>query len=95
MGKARTALIATGAVLAAGGVGLAAMGARAEPKPKDAPKAAVRTTPVVRTDLADAREFGGTLGYGAERTLRGHKAGTLTWLPAPAGRSGAATRCTG
>ncbi|MFI6517461.1 hypothetical protein ACIBF1_18035 [Spirillospora sp. NPDC050679] len=82
MGKARKALIATGAVLA-GGVGLAAMGARAEPKPENAPKVAVRTTPVVRTDLADAREFGGTLGYGAERTLRGHKAGTVTWLPRP------------
>jgi hypothetical protein len=43
----------------------------------------VHTAAVVRTDLSDVRAYSGTLGYGAEQTLKGRVPGTVTWLPAP------------
>lgn len=43
--------------------------------------ARVSTATVRATDLADTRELGGTLGFGAERPLKGAGKGMVTWLP--------------
>ncbi|MDZ5621429.1 peptidoglycan-binding domain-containing protein [Nocardioides sp. HM23] len=40
------------------------------------------TTEVTRGTLVDSATEGGTLGYGAERSLATRLAGTVTWLPA-------------
>jgi peptidoglycan hydrolase-like protein with peptidoglycan-binding domain len=42
----------------------------------------VETAEVTKTDLSDAEEADGTLGYGAETSVTGRKPGTLTSLPA-------------
>lgn len=84
MASRRTALVAL-AVLAAGGVGAGAVALTgrdtAPPAAADAP-AKASTAAVVRTDLSDTREVTGTLGFGAEKPLKGGKKGTVTWLPA-------------
>lgn len=41
------------------------------------------TVPVTKTDLAEQQVVQGTLGYGDEFEVTGHKEGTVTTLPAP------------
>jgi Putative peptidoglycan binding domain len=71
-----TAAVATVAVTGAGRAG-------AHRPAAGSGSAGLKTTPIVRTDLSDSREFAGALGYGAEQGLRGRVPGTVTWLPAP------------
>ncbi|MER5435152.1 hypothetical protein [Streptomyces sp. NPDC002588] len=44
--------------------------------------ARVATAVVTRTDLSNAQTLDGTLGYGRTITVKGDKAGRITWLPA-------------
>ncbi|MFE2943331.1 hypothetical protein ACFXKG_30400 [Streptomyces sp. NPDC059255] len=44
--------------------------------------ARVVTAVVTRTDLSNAQTLNGTLGYGRTTTVKGGKAGLITWLPA-------------
>ncbi|MFJ8686512.1 efflux RND transporter periplasmic adaptor subunit [Micromonospora wenchangensis] len=46
------------------------------------PPVPVRTTTVVRTDLATTVSLTGTLGYGRAEPVKGGRSGTVTWLPA-------------
>ncbi|GAA0388950.1 peptidoglycan-binding protein [Acrocarpospora corrugata] len=79
--------MAAGAValvaVAAGGAGAVALAARGEPEPPAPGRAPVETTSVERTDLSDTRSLPGTLGFGAERPLRGAGEGLVTGLPKP------------
>nr|WP_237536296.1 peptidoglycan-binding protein [Streptomyces sp. SID3343] len=43
--------------------------------------AGVQTATVTRTDLSDARELPGTLGFGTEQPLKAGRKGIVTWLP--------------
>ncbi|MGC9538290.1 hypothetical protein [Streptomyces sp. UG1] len=44
--------------------------------------ARVATAVVTRSDLSNAQTLDGTLGYGRTTTVKGGKAGLITWLPA-------------
>ncbi|MEV6413119.1 peptidoglycan-binding protein [Kribbella sp. NPDC051718] len=71
-----------GAVVVAG-VGVA--GVRVFEKPEkavasDGPDPA-QTVEIVRTDLSQARDLSGQLGYGVSQTVKSHAEGTITWLP--------------
>src|SRR3954462_11197958 len=48
---------------------------------KEAAPPSVETAEVVKTDLSEEEEAGGTLGYGDESTVAGRKPGTITSLP--------------
>ncbi|WP_331767447.1 hypothetical protein [Embleya sp. NBC_00896] len=43
--------------------------------------ASVATAAVARTDLSDARDLPGTLGFGTEQPLKAGRKGIVTWLP--------------
>ncbi|MEU0935001.1 hypothetical protein [Embleya sp. NPDC005971] len=43
--------------------------------------AGVATAAVTRTDLSDARDLPGTLGFGTEQPLKAGRKGIVTWLP--------------
>ncbi|AHH96542.1 peptidoglycan-binding protein [Kutzneria albida] len=73
-GVAVLAVTATAGVLAYTWTATGPPSAGAGPAP-------AQTVAIVRADLSDTREVAGTLGYGAETPLKGHKAGTITWLP--------------
>ena len=67
--------------LAGGGVAVATL------RPRPAPAAVtadptLTTTTVRKTDLADTRTVGGTLGFGAAHPVKGSGSGVLTELPA-------------
>ncbi|WP_370947078.1 peptidoglycan-binding protein [Amycolatopsis sp. cg5] len=47
------------------------------------PSGQLATVPVTKMDLSEQQVVQGTLGYGAEFDVTGHKAGTITTLPAP------------
>ncbi|HEX6356388.1 peptidoglycan-binding protein [Actinophytocola sp.] len=64
------------------GVVLTRLGAQPVSAAPQAPPP-VATAEVVRTDLALRESLTGELGYGSERTMRGHKQGTITELPGP------------
>ncbi|MFG1608194.1 hypothetical protein [Actinoplanes sp. NPDC049265] len=49
---------------------------------------AVKTVPVVRTDLSVTESLTGTLGFGKAQPVKGGKEGIVTWLP----RSGASVK---
>ncbi|WP_405056738.1 peptidoglycan-binding protein [Kribbella sp. NBC_01505] len=40
-----------------------------------------QTVEITRTDLSQAKEVGGQLGYGGSSTVKSHSTGTITWLP--------------
>ncbi|MFI5709731.1 peptidoglycan-binding protein [Kribbella sp. NPDC051620] len=42
-----------------------------------------QTVEIVRTDLSQAKDLGGQLGYGVSHTVKSHAEGTITWLPKP------------
>ncbi|MEU1185244.1 hypothetical protein ABZ464_48090 [Streptomyces sp. NPDC005820] len=54
-------------------------------KPDTGGGGAVRTATAVvtRSDLSNAQTLDGNLGYGRATTVKGGKAGLITWLPAP------------
>lgn len=88
----RVVALVTGTVVVAG-AGVA--GFRIFDKPEkavasDGPDPA-QTVEIVRTDLSQAKDLGGQLGYGAGQTIKSHAEGTITWLPkvgASLGRGG-------
>jgi peptidoglycan hydrolase-like protein with peptidoglycan-binding domain len=55
---------------------------RPQPAPEQRPEAP-QIAQVVKTDLSDAQDFKGDLDFGPAQFVRGRKAGTITWLPAP------------
>ncbi|GAA0962562.1 peptidoglycan-binding protein [Kribbella koreensis] len=78
----RAIALVTGAVVMTG-AGVA--GFRIFDKPEkavasDGPDPA-QTVEIVRTDLSQARDLEGQLGYGAGQTVKSHAEGTITWLP--------------
>jgi hypothetical protein len=40
-----------------------------------------QTVAITRTDLSQAKEVSGQLGYGGSSTVKSHATGTITWLP--------------
>ncbi|MFI5728822.1 peptidoglycan-binding protein [Kribbella sp. NPDC051587] len=40
-----------------------------------------QTVEIIRTDLSQAKEVSGQLGYGGSSTVKSHATGTITWLP--------------
>ncbi|MFC9692013.1 peptidoglycan-binding domain-containing protein [Kribbella sp. NPDC056951] len=40
-----------------------------------------QTVEITRTDLSQAKEVTGQLGYGGSSTIKSHATGTITWLP--------------
>ncbi|MGO4630316.1 peptidoglycan-binding protein [Streptomyces sp. 2RAF24] len=73
------ALAVVGAVT--GGLALANGGGSGPDGPASAGTARVTKATVRTTDLSDTKELGGTLGFGAERPLKGAGKGVVTWLP--------------
>ncbi|GAA4579720.1 peptidoglycan-binding protein [Planotetraspora phitsanulokensis] len=69
------------AIVAAGGAAVVVIGHGGEPEKTGAAKAPVATASVVKTDLSDTRTLPGTLGFGAERSVRGAGTGLVTRLP--------------
>ncbi|MFI6244847.1 hypothetical protein [Streptomyces sp. NPDC051016] len=71
------------AVVVAGALTAAAWQNR-DAKPHTAGGGAVRvaTAVVTRSDLSNTQTLDGTLGYGRTTTVKGSKAGLITWLPA-------------
>lgn len=65
-----------------GGAGFA-WANRPAPRAQPAGPENAETVAVTKTDLANTAEFPGTLGFGPATTLKGRRAGTVTWLPAP------------
>jgi hypothetical protein len=55
---------------------------RADPAPPTPAAVADSTVAIERRDLTTTRTMSGTIGYGAARPLSGHRAATVTWLPA-------------
>jgi hypothetical protein len=78
----RVIALATGTVLVAG-AGVA--GFRLLDKPEKAVAASgpdpAQTVKIVRTDLSQAKDLDGQLGYGPDQTVKSHAQGTITWLP--------------
>ncbi|MEV6287803.1 peptidoglycan-binding protein [Kribbella sp. NPDC051770] len=84
-GRSRRAVaLALGAVLVAG-AGYAGFRVFDKPPPAvaaDGPDPA-ETVAIQRTDLSQARELSGDLGYGGRKTVKTRATGTITWLPKP------------
>ncbi|WP_439673588.1 hypothetical protein [Embleya sp. MST-111070] len=77
----RVALIVV-VVLVLGAVGVFAVTGRGGGSGGSAKKSAgVRMATVARTDLSDARDLPGTLGFGAEAPIKAGRKGIVTWLP--------------
>ncbi|MER5886752.1 peptidoglycan-binding protein [Streptomyces sp. NPDC001941] len=74
---------AVGVVLVAtiGGIGYTWLRA-SDAGPAPAGPARAGTAKVGRGDLSQHKVVSGTLGFGAERGVKGRRAGTVTWLPA-------------
>ncbi|MFJ9585839.1 hypothetical protein [Streptomyces acidicola] len=71
------------AVVMAGALTVTAWNPRGgKPDTKAAGDARVATAVVTRTDLSNDQTLDGTLGYGRATTVKGAKAGLITWLPA-------------
>ncbi|MET7304079.1 peptidoglycan-binding protein [Embleya sp. NPDC005575] len=69
-------------VLVLGAVAAFAVTSRGSGSKGSAKKSAgVATATVTRTDLSDARDLPGTLGFGTEQPLKAGRKGILTWLP--------------
>ena len=75
--------VVLGGALAGGAVYAVQARAGHETRTAQPAAVAVATAPVVRTDLSDYWTESGTVGYRRQRTLRGVKAGVITWLPRP------------
>ncbi|GAA1703492.1 peptidoglycan-binding protein [Kribbella yunnanensis] len=79
----RRFLLAVVALAVVGGGGLA--GFRYVDRPEKAVAAngpdPAQTVEITRTDLSQAREVTGQLGYGGSSTIKSHATGTITWLP--------------
>ncbi|MFC7645067.1 peptidoglycan-binding protein [Streptosporangium lutulentum] len=69
------------AVAAAGVVAVALAGHEGKPETAGTVKPHVEIASVVKTDLSDTRTLPGSLGFGAERPLRGVGEGLVTRLP--------------
>ena len=81
-GRAKARLLVGGAVLAAGGLGVAAgatVGADQTPPPA---AVATATAAVSRQTLVDTTTASGQLGYAGQSKLTTRSAGTITWLAA-------------
>ncbi|GAB2956525.1 hypothetical protein GCM10023080_014720 [Streptomyces pseudoechinosporeus] len=71
------------AVVMAGALTVTAwQGRDGKPDTKAGSDARVATAVVTRTDLSNDQTLDGTLGYGRATTVKGGKAGLITWLPA-------------
>ncbi|MGC4944503.1 peptidoglycan-binding protein [Kribbella sp. DT2] len=80
----RAVALVVGAALVAG-AGYAGFRIFDRPAPavaSDGPDPA-ETVAVERTDLSQARELSGDLGYGGKKTVKARATGTITWLPKP------------
>jgi hypothetical protein len=76
--------ILLGTVLIAGGgfLGFRLLDRPAPAVASDGPDPA-ETVAIERTDLSQARELSGELGYGGKKTVKARATGTITWLPKP------------
>ncbi|WP_165956398.1 peptidoglycan-binding protein [Kribbella antibiotica] len=83
MSSRRRAITAVVALAVVAGGGLA--GFRYFDRPEKAVAAngpdPAQTVEITRTDLSQAREVTGQLGYGGSSTIKSHATGTITWLP--------------
>lgn len=80
----RAVALLVGAALV-GGAGYAGFRILDKPAPavaSDGPDPA-ETVAIERTDLSQARELSGDLGYGGKKTVKARATGTITWLPKP------------
>jgi hypothetical protein len=73
------AVIVVTALIVAGGVVWYLR--RDSPAPAADAPVAVKTVPVVRTDLSITQSLTGTLGFGKAQPVKGGKDGIVTWLP--------------
>jgi hypothetical protein len=83
-GRRRAVALLVGAALV-GGAGYAGFRIFDEPPSavaSDGPDPA-ETVAIERTDLSQARELSGDLGYGGKKTVKARASGTITWLPKP------------
>ncbi|WP_328334800.1 peptidoglycan-binding protein [Kribbella sp. NBC_00382] len=78
----RVVALVTGAVVVAGAgvVGFRIFDRPEKALASDGPDPAL-TVEIVRTDLSQAKDLGGQLGYGAGQTIKSHAEGTITWRP--------------
>lgn len=75
------ALVTVAVVLVGAGVaGFRIFGKPEKAVASDGP-APAQTVEIARTDLSQAKELAGELGYGGSKTIKGRVAGTVTWLP--------------
>ncbi|MEW2401193.1 hypothetical protein [Streptomyces sp. NPDC046862] len=83
-GRRRVVIGAVAAAVVAAGALTVTAWQNGDGKPDTANGGAVRTATAVVTkrDLSNAQTLDGTLGYGRARTVKGGKAGLITWLPA-------------
>jgi len=84
--RRRTALVTTGAVVAAAALATAGLLWFRPASGEAAPTASATARPTVtveRTDLTDEQLVPGTLGFGAPQTVTGRGGGTVTALPEP------------
>jgi hypothetical protein len=80
----RAVALVVGAALV-GGAGYVGFRVLDKPAPavaSDGPDPA-ETVSIQRTDLSQARELSGDLGYGGKKTVKARATGTITWLPKP------------
>ncbi|GAB2571948.1 peptidoglycan-binding protein [Kribbella endophytica] len=84
MSSKKVTAILLGAALVAGGGYLAfrLLDRPAAAVASDGPGPA-ETVAIERTDLSQARELSGDLGYGGKKTVKARATGTITWLPKP------------
>ncbi len=84
MSSKKVSAILLGTVLVAGGgyLGFRLLDRPAPAVASDGPDPA-ETVAIQRTDLSQARELSGDLGYGGKKTVKARATGTITWLPKP------------
>lgn len=81
--KKVTAVLVGTALVAGGGYwGFRLLDRPAPAVASDGPDPA-ETVAIARTDLSQARELSGDLGYGGKKTVKARATGTITWLPKP------------
>jgi peptidoglycan hydrolase-like protein with peptidoglycan-binding domain len=80
----RVVALVVGTVLVAGAgyLGYRILDQPAPAVASDGPDPA-ETVAIERTDLSQARELSGDLGYGGKKTVKARATGTITWLPKP------------
>lgn len=69
-------------LIAGAGVGVTAFASNdSQPKADLVVEPMVQSVAITRTNLTDARQLSGTLGFGSARPIRGVGEGIVTWLP--------------